>query len=106
MSNNEEGLIADDEESSLLQNDENNDEDRTDTTIISRSAKRSLGIGLSLLAGLFYGVTFVPVIYIQDHKEDVSLDLFKFNHKILVFSSIIHRMKLSHMPFHIIVEYI
>uniref|UniRef100_A0AC35G234 Transmembrane protein 144 n=1 Tax=Panagrolaimus sp. PS1159 TaxID=55785 RepID=A0AC35G234_9BILA len=35
-----------------------------------RSFKRSLGLGLSLLAGMLYGVTFVPVIYIQDHKED------------------------------------
>uniref|UniRef100_A0AC35EXF9 Uncharacterized protein n=1 Tax=Panagrolaimus sp. PS1159 TaxID=55785 RepID=A0AC35EXF9_9BILA len=37
-----------------------------------RSFKRSLGLGLSLIAGMLYGVTFVPVIYIQDHKEDVK----------------------------------
>jgi len=47
-----------------------NDRDGTATEVISRRTKRSLGIGLSLLAGLFYGVTFVPVVYIQDHKED------------------------------------
>uniref|UniRef100_A0A8R1HWS7 Transmembrane protein 144 n=1 Tax=Caenorhabditis japonica TaxID=281687 RepID=A0A8R1HWS7_CAEJA len=31
--------------------------------------KRMVAITISLVAGLFYGITFVPVIYIQDHPE-------------------------------------
>ncbi|ULU01066.1 hypothetical protein L5515_004300 [Caenorhabditis briggsae] len=34
-----------------------------------RNQKRILAITVSLVAGVFYGVTFVPVIYIQDHPE-------------------------------------
>ncbi|EPB72067.1 hypothetical protein ANCCEY_08862 [Ancylostoma ceylanicum] len=36
---------------------------------ISRQTKRILAILTALMAGVFYGVTFVPVIYIQDHPE-------------------------------------
>ncbi|KAL6727511.1 hypothetical protein Aduo_009381 [Ancylostoma duodenale] len=36
---------------------------------ISRQTKRILAIFTALAAGVFYGVTFVPVIYIQDHPE-------------------------------------
>ena len=78
--------------------DETNDRDGTATEVVSRKAKRSLGIGLSLLAGLFYGVTFVPVVYIQDHKEDVSLSSSNGNF-ISVFSFEILQTRLSHMPF-------
>lgn len=31
------------------------------------------GIALSLFAGVFYGTTFVPVIYIQQHGYMVGL---------------------------------
>uniref|UniRef100_A0AC34QKN2 Transmembrane protein 144 n=1 Tax=Panagrolaimus sp. JU765 TaxID=591449 RepID=A0AC34QKN2_9BILA len=59
------------ENSHLIPNENEIDaEQQAGTEVVSRKAKRSLGIILSLLAGLFYGVTFVPVIYIQDHKED------------------------------------
>ncbi|CCD65875.1 Transmembrane protein 144 homolog [Caenorhabditis elegans] len=34
-----------------------------------RNQKRLLAIITSLVAGVFYGFTFVPVIYIQDHPE-------------------------------------
>lgn len=36
-----------------------------------RNQKRLLAIITSLVAGVFYGFTFVPVIYIQDHPEIV-----------------------------------
>ncbi|VDM28621.1 unnamed protein product [Toxocara canis] len=42
---------------------------------VQSANKRILGIVLSLFAGAFYGFTFVPVIYIQQHPEqfkDVS----------------------------------
>ncbi|VDK57221.1 unnamed protein product [Anisakis simplex] len=53
------------------QTDENNPLLRTYQSL----DKRLLGIALSLLAGVFYGVNFVPVIYIQQHPDkfkDVS----------------------------------
>uniref|UniRef100_A0A1I7W1I2 Transmembrane protein 144 n=1 Tax=Loa loa TaxID=7209 RepID=A0A1I7W1I2_LOALO len=31
--------------------------------------KRIFGVALSLLVGLFYGLTFVPVIYVQEHPD-------------------------------------
>ncbi|CAI2347866.1 unnamed protein product [Caenorhabditis sp. 36 PRJEB53466] len=34
-----------------------------------RNQKRLAAIATSLVAGLFYGITFVPVIYVQDHPE-------------------------------------
>ncbi|CAI5444877.1 unnamed protein product [Caenorhabditis angaria] len=34
-----------------------------------RNRKRLIAVIVSLIAGVFYGVTFVPVIYIQDHPE-------------------------------------
>ncbi|PAV88101.1 hypothetical protein WR25_09111 [Diploscapter pachys] len=34
-----------------------------------RTQKRAMAIGTALIAGLFYGVTFVPVIYMQDHPD-------------------------------------
>ena len=34
-----------------------------------RNQKRLMAIVTSLVAGVFYGITFVPVIYIQDHPE-------------------------------------
>uniref|UniRef100_A0A1I7U367 Transmembrane protein 144 n=1 Tax=Caenorhabditis tropicalis TaxID=1561998 RepID=A0A1I7U367_9PELO len=34
-----------------------------------RNKKRLVAIITSLVAGVFYGITFVPVIYIQDHPE-------------------------------------
>ncbi|KAK6055821.1 hypothetical protein COOONC_06674 [Cooperia oncophora] len=36
---------------------------------ISRRAKRLMAVAVALVAGIFYGTTFVPVIYIQDHPE-------------------------------------
>ncbi|KAK6741164.1 hypothetical protein RB195_009179 [Necator americanus] len=36
---------------------------------MNRRSKRVLAILTALVAGIFYGVTFVPVIYIQDHPE-------------------------------------
>uniref|UniRef100_A0A914DRH3 Transmembrane protein 144 n=1 Tax=Acrobeloides nanus TaxID=290746 RepID=A0A914DRH3_9BILA len=53
----------DEEDAGLVRNYE-----ATNTTI-NRSTKRAFGIGLSLFAGVFYGVTFVPVVYIQDHHD-------------------------------------
>uniref|UniRef100_A0A914S1J9 Transmembrane protein 144 n=1 Tax=Parascaris equorum TaxID=6256 RepID=A0A914S1J9_PAREQ len=52
--------------------DDSPDEDETTSLLPSyiRSAnKRIIGVVLSLLAGAFYGFTFVPVIYIQQHPE-------------------------------------
>ncbi|WKY00093.1 hypothetical protein Q1695_014737 [Nippostrongylus brasiliensis] len=37
--------------------------------VINRSTKRFLAVFVALIAGFFYGITFVPVIYIQDHPE-------------------------------------
>ncbi|TKR64497.1 hypothetical protein L596_025017 [Steinernema carpocapsae] len=43
---------------------------RTSEGGLNRSQKRIVGIVMALCAGVFYGVTFVPVIYMQDHSED------------------------------------
>ncbi|CAH1777680.1 unnamed protein product [Owenia fusiformis] len=37
---------------------------------LSPKAKRILGCSLSAISGIFYGVNFVPVIYIQDNYEN------------------------------------
>ncbi|CAJ0561887.1 unnamed protein product, partial [Mesorhabditis spiculigera] len=54
--------------------DEESGKDKTDTTIEGVEAKRKasgrgLGIVLALISGCFYGLTFVPVIYMQDNLE-------------------------------------
>nr|CDJ90944.1 Protein of unknown function DUF1632 domain containing protein [Haemonchus contortus] len=38
-------------------------------TRLDRRTKRLTAVAVALMAGFFYGVTFVPVIYIQDHPE-------------------------------------
>ncbi|MFH4980366.1 hypothetical protein AB6A40_007075 [Gnathostoma spinigerum] len=38
--------------------------------------KRVLGIALSVVSGIFYGVNFVPVIYIQEHTDKVFMPLY------------------------------
>ncbi|KAJ1348768.1 hypothetical protein KIN20_004159 [Parelaphostrongylus tenuis] len=43
--------------------------DEPDTVTMNRNDKRIIAIFVALIAGVFYGVTFVPVIYIQDHPE-------------------------------------
>ncbi|CAJ0561883.1 unnamed protein product, partial [Mesorhabditis spiculigera] len=57
--------------------DEESGKDKTaeDTTIEGVEAKRKasgrgLGIVLALISGCFYGLTFVPVIYMQDNPEN------------------------------------
>uniref|UniRef100_F1LD71 Transmembrane protein 144 n=1 Tax=Ascaris suum TaxID=6253 RepID=F1LD71_ASCSU len=52
--------------------DDSPDEDETTSLLssyIRSTNKRIIGVVLSLLAGAFYGFTFVPVIYIQQHPE-------------------------------------
>lgn len=39
---------------------------------LSRSRKRVLGITLSCLAGVLYGFTFTPALYVQDNYPDAS----------------------------------
>nr|CDJ87034.1 Protein of unknown function DUF1632 domain containing protein [Haemonchus contortus] len=36
---------------------------------LDRRTKRLIAVMVALMAGIFYGVTFVPVIYMQDHPE-------------------------------------
>ncbi|KAK5964835.1 hypothetical protein GCK32_004075 [Trichostrongylus colubriformis] len=47
---------------------------------VDRRRKRFIAVGVALLAGFFYGVTFVPVLYIQDHPKQVYLCSSDFNH--------------------------
>ncbi|CAJ0941843.1 unnamed protein product, partial [Mesorhabditis belari] len=61
-----------------------------------RNQKRVISIATALVAGFLYGVTFVPVIYMQDNKDlypdasDVGLDyVFAHFNGIFVTSSII-----------------
>lgn len=68
---------------------------------MSRQFKRSVGLGLSLFAGMLYGVTFVPVIYIQNHPEDVSFMLAIYRFHLPFYSSEILPRQLSLMHFHI-----
>ncbi|KAE9417914.1 hypothetical protein Angca_003269, partial [Angiostrongylus cantonensis] len=58
----ENGLDRDDPENSPLLNPD-------EPVTVGRNNKRILAIFVALVAGIFYGVTFVPVIYIQDHPE-------------------------------------
>ncbi|XP_014668826.1 PREDICTED: transmembrane protein 144-like isoform X2 [Priapulus caudatus] len=48
------------------------DPDETSIDRLQPSTKRVVGVSLSVISGLFYGVTFVPVIYIQDNYKDSS----------------------------------
>ncbi|VIO90233.1 zgc:100814 protein, putative [Brugia malayi] len=52
------------EETKLFSNDEKEKGDSM--------RKRMFGIALSLFAGLFYGLTFVPVIYVQEHPDQFA----------------------------------
>ncbi|CAG9532688.1 unnamed protein product [Cercopithifilaria johnstoni] len=38
----------------------------------SLTKKRMFGVALSLFAGLFYGLTFVPVTYVQEHPDQFA----------------------------------
>ncbi|XP_071950927.1 transmembrane protein 144-like [Antedon mediterranea] len=51
-----------------------NTEDSSWVDILSPKKKRILGISLSMVAGTFYGLNFVPCLWIQDNVEGSSED--------------------------------
>uniref|UniRef100_A0A0N4ZVL7 Transmembrane protein 144 n=1 Tax=Parastrongyloides trichosuri TaxID=131310 RepID=A0A0N4ZVL7_PARTI len=63
------GPVDDIDEESALLSSENNDSSNVTERRDNFKIKEKIAIILSILSGLCYGLTFVPVAYIQDHPD-------------------------------------